>query len=391
MKKHQYLIVGGGMTAAAAMEGIRQADPQGDVGVISAEPSPPYDRPPLSKQLWTGKKDIDEIWRSVPEGIPIYHGRKAVELDLEGKMVTDQEGETYSYDRLLLATGGRPRRLPFGDEKIIYYRTIEDFRRLESLVESHSRFAVIGGGFIGSELAAALAMKGKQVSILFPGTGIGDRMFPADLSQFLNDYYRRHGVEVLAGEKAVGLDGNGTDLTLLTDRDRRISVEGVVAGIGIEPNTGLAQSAGLNIDNGIVVDEHLRASQPHVFAAGDVASFSDPLLGRRRVEHEDAANSMGEAAGRSMAGEAAAYEYSPMFYSDLFDMGYEAVGDLDARLETVADWQEPFRKGVVYYLKEGRVRGVLLWDIWGQVDAARELMADQTPATGDTLIGRLPV
>jgi 3-phenylpropionate/trans-cinnamate dioxygenase ferredoxin reductase subunit len=390
MKKHQYLIVGGGMTAAAAMHGIRQADSEGEIGVISAEPSPPYDRPPLSKQLWTGKKNIDEIWRSVPEGVPIYNGRKAVELDLEGKQLTDQEGDAYAYERLLLATGGRPRRLPFGEEKIIYYRTVETFRRLEALSESHSRFAVIGGGFIGSELAAALAMKGKEVSLLFPGAGIGHRMFPADLSQFLNDYYREHGVEVLAGEKAVGLEGDGTDLTLLTDQDRRIAAEGVVAGIGIEPNTGLAESAGLKIDNGIVVDEHLQTSRSEIFAAGDVASFPDPLLGRRRVEHEDAANSMGEAAGRSMAGEAAAYEYSPMFYSDLFDLGYEAIGDLDSRLETVADWQEPFRKGVVYYLKDGRVRGVLLWDIWGQVDAARELMAEQGPATRQSLTGRLP-
>jgi 3-phenylpropionate/trans-cinnamate dioxygenase ferredoxin reductase component len=150
----------------------------------------------------------------------------------------------------------------------------------------------------------------------------------------------------------------------------------VVFGVGVQPRTGLAAQAGLAVDNGIVVDEHLRTSAPDVFAAGDVARFPSAALGRPvRVEHEDAALSMGAAAGRIMAGSEEAYAHLPFFYSDLFDLGYEAVGILDARLETVVSWRKPFREGVVYYLDGDRVVGVLLWGIFGQVDAARALVS----------------
>ncbi|HET9515068.1 MAG TPA: FAD-dependent oxidoreductase, partial [Gemmatimonadales bacterium] len=154
----------------------------------------------------------------------------------------------------------------------------------------------------------------------------------------------------------------------------------------------LAEQAGLKVENGIVVDQFLRTSQPDVYAAGDVANFHNPSLdGRLRVEHEDNANTMGRIAGLNLAGRATPYDHLPFFYSDLFDLGYEAVGDTDARYQTVADWKEPFREGVVYYLKDGRVRGVLLWNTWGQVDHARSLIAEPGPFTPQTLPGRLPV
>jgi len=167
--------------------------------------------------------------------------------------------------------------------------------------------------------------------------------------------------------------------------------EVLVAGLGITPAVELAEQAGLPVDNGVLVDEFCRTSHPDVYAAGDVANFANPALGTRlRVEHEDNANTMGRTAGLNMAGRATAYDHLPFFYSDLFDLGYEAVGDLDARLETVADWKEPFREGVVYYLKNGRVRGVLLWNTWGQVDHARALIAERGPFTPRDLKGRLP-
>jgi NADPH-dependent 2,4-dienoyl-CoA reductase/sulfur reductase-like enzyme len=168
-------------------------------------------------------------------------------------------------------------------------------------------------------------------------------------------------------------------------------VDGVVAGIGIEQNVALARAAGLEVGDGVVVDTLLRTSHPDIYAAGDVASFSNPALGTRmRVEHEDNANTMGRHAGRNMAGEQAPYDHLPFFYSDLFDLGYEAVGELDARLEIVADWKEPFREGVQYYLRDGRVRGVLLWNVWEQVDAARRLIAAPGPFRAEDLVGRLP-
>ena len=153
----------------------------------------------------------------------------------------------------------------------------------------------------------------------------------------------------------------------------------------------LARAAGLTVKDGIEVDPQLRTSRPDIYAAGDVASFQNPALGKRiRVEHEDNANTMGAIAGRNMAGAGARYDHLPFFYSDLFDLGYEAVGDLDARHETYADWKEKYREGVVYYLEGGRVRGVLLWNTWGQVDAARALIAEPGPFRPEQLKGRLP-
>jgi NADPH-dependent 2,4-dienoyl-CoA reductase/sulfur reductase-like enzyme len=179
-------------------------------------------------------------------------------------------------------------------------------------------------------------------------------------------------------------------LTVLTESGRRIEANGVVAGIGVQPNVGLAAAAGLKVDNGIVVNRMLQTSHADVYAAGDVANFYDSVLAvHRRVEHEDNANQMGKAAGRAMAGDTTPYEHSPMFYSDLFDLGYEAVGELDSRLETVIDWQEPYQTGVIYYLKDQRVRGVLLWNVWGQVDAARRLIREPGPFRPGDLRGRL--
>ena len=185
MPNYTYLIVGGGMTAGAAVGGIAEVDPNGSVGLIGAESHPPYDRPPLSKGLWKGKA-LDSIWRKLPgQSVELRQGRKAVTLDAEHKRVTDDQGAVYTYDKLLLATGGTPRRLPFGGDDVIYFRTLDDYERLRGLTGRGRRFAVVGGGFIGSEVAAALAMTGEKVVMAFPGDGIGGRLFPADLSGFL--------------------------------------------------------------------------------------------------------------------------------------------------------------------------------------------------------------
>jgi len=396
MPQYKYLIIGGGMTGDAAITGIREVEPSAPIGVIGAERHLPYDRPPLSKALWKGKP-LDSIWRTKTDrrGVEFHVGRTARQLDLRARTVTDDQGTLYSFTTVLLATGGVPRRLPFGGDAIIYYRTLDDYHRLRGLAEQGRRFLVIGGGFIGSEIAAALAMDGKHVTLALPDLGIGARMYPADLSHFLTEFYREKGVEVITEARVVGLDPSGAQSTARVNvggASRALdAVDGVVAGIGIQPATVLAHEAGLEIDNGIIVNRELRTSHEHVFAAGDVAAFQNPALGVRiRVEHEDNANTMGRAAGQSMAGVLVAYDHLPFFYSDLFELGYEAVGILDARLETVADWKEPYREGVVYYLRDGRVRGVLLWNTWGQVDAARRLIAEPGPFRPADLTGRLP-
>ena len=357
MPQYEYLILGGGMTADAAVHGIREVDGTSQIGVIAAEPHAPYARPPLSKALWKGAKPESVQLGTADLGVELHLGRNALELDTRGRRVTDDQRTTYAYGKLLLANGGTPRRLPFGDS-IIYFRTVDDYQRLRSLADQKRRFAVIGGGFIGSEVAAALAMNQRQVTMVFPEAGIGGRIFPLDLAQFLNSYYREKGVEVLAGEHVAAVEVRGEETAVITQSGRELTVDGVVAGLGIEPNVALAKAAGLRVGAGVVVDESLRTNDPHVFAAGDVAEFFNPALGKwMRVEHEDNANTMGRMAGRSMAGQAVRYDHLPFFYSDLFDLGYEAVGELDSRAEVVADWKEKFREGVVYYLHDGRVRG----------------------------------
>jgi NADPH-dependent 2,4-dienoyl-CoA reductase/sulfur reductase-like enzyme len=389
MERYKYLIVGGGMTADAAVSGIREADTAGAIGLICSEENAPYNRPPLSKGLWK-RKDLNSIWRGTEkQGVTLHLGRKAVALDSTSKNVTDDQGTIYSFEKLLLATGATPRRLPFDDDSIIYYRTVKDYQHLRALAEKGGRFAVIGGGFIGWEIAAALAMNGKEVVMLFPGEAIGSHIYPVELARFLNEFYRQKGVNVVPGSSVVGLEKRGT--VVKTKSQGEFLVDGVVAGIGVTPNIELARLAGLEVENGIVVDELLRTTTPDIYAAGDVADFFNPALGKRlRVEHEDNANTMGRAAGRAMAGKDAPYHHLPFFYSDLFDLGYEAVGELDSRLETVADWKEPNREGVVYYLRDGRVCGVLLWNVWSQVDAARELIAAPGPFRPADLKGRLP-
>ncbi len=391
MTHYRYLIIGGGMTADAAVRGIRELDPKGALGIIGAESDPPYARPPLSKALWKGEP-LESVWRKTSEaGADLHLGRRATTLDPRKKRVLDDRGGEYSFDKLLLATGGTSRRLPFGGDSVIYFRTLDDYRRLRALATEPKTFAVIGGGFIGSEIAAALALQGCQVTMLFPEAGIGARVFPSDLARFLVGYYAEKGVDSWPGESVIAMSQQRGKTVLAMQSGRTLTVDAVVAGIGITPNTDLARAGGLGIDDGIVVDSQLRTTHPDVFAAGDVARFEAPGLGTRiRVEHEDNALTMGRAAGRSMAGDSSPYIHVPFFYSDLFELGYEAVGEMDPRGETLADWKEPFREGVVYYLRDGRVRGVLLWNVWGQVEAARQLIAEPGPFTAQALRGRLP-
>jgi NADPH-dependent 2,4-dienoyl-CoA reductase/sulfur reductase-like enzyme len=365
-------------------------DAEGSIGLISMEPDPPYTRPNLSKGLWKGRP-LEKIWRNTESlGAELYLGRKVTQLDPPKKYLRDDTGEEYTYDKLLLATGGSPIRLPFGDENIIYYRDFQDYQCLRAWTERGEYFLVIGGGFIGSEIAAALTMIGKKVVMVFPEASIGANIYPSDLSGFLNDYYREKGVEVIPDDLVASLEPTGDRSTVRTKSGRVFEVDGVVAGIGIRPNLELAQQAGLQVENGIVVDEHLLTSAPDIYAAGDVANFFHAALGKRvRVEHEDNAIKMGRLAGRNMAGADEPYAHIPMFYSDLFDLGYEAVGELSSKLETVADWEDPFKKGVVYYLGEDRVRGVLLWNVWDSVPEARALLSVPGPFRAVDLKGRL--
>jgi 3-phenylpropionate/trans-cinnamate dioxygenase ferredoxin reductase component len=386
---YRYVIVGGGMTGDSACRGIRDHDPDGSIAMFTAEQHDPYARPPLTKALWTGKEE-SSVWRGTPDlDVEIHHGRRIVELDLNSRTATDDTGDTHAYEKILLATGGAPRRLPSdGGAGVIYYRTLDDYRRLRGLAGDGVRAAVIGGGFIGSELAAALASNGCDVTIVFPDPGIGARLFPAELSSFVNDYYRGKGVTVVTDELVESVDPGA----VTTKDGTKIEADVIVAGLGIVPVTDLAEASGLEVDDGILVDEYGRAGgRDDVYAAGDAARFPVAALGgARRVEHEDHANTHGQVVGANMAGAGTPYHHLPFFYSDLFELGYEAVGDVDASLDTVAEWAEPNRKGVVAYVDgDGKARGFLLWDVWGKVDSARELIRAGSAVDNDTLRGLL--
>jgi 3-phenylpropionate/trans-cinnamate dioxygenase ferredoxin reductase component len=388
MRRYRYLIVGGGLTADGACKGIRERDPDGAIGVVADEAYPPYARPPLTKALWKGD-DEDTIWCGTADlGVDLRLGRTIVSLDLSARQATDDAGETYAYERLLLATGGRPRRLAFGGDEVIYFRTLGDYRRLRALTDSDARFLVVGGGFIGSEIAAALTMNGWPVTMVFPEPGIGARIFPADLSGFVTDYYRDKGVEVVADASVTGIERTNGVARVSTKDGRTLETDVILAGLGLEPRTELAAVAGLPVEDGIVVDEQGRVrGHEDVFAAGDVARFPATALNKTmRVEHEDHAKSHGRLAGINMAGADESYDHLPFFYSDLFDLGYEAVGELDPRHDTLNEWEEPNRKGVVYYLDaERHPRGVLLWNEFGRVDAARDLIRAHQPIEASTL------
>ena len=390
MKHYKYLIIGGGLAGDGATKGIRELDTDGSIGMISMEPDPPYMRPNLSKGLWKGRPE-EKIWRKTEERADLHLRRKAVQLDPAKKSVLDNEGDEYTYDKLLLATGGAPNHLPFGNGNIIYYRSFRHYKQLRSLTETGEDFIVIGGSFIGSELAAALTIVGKKVTMIFPGNTISENIFPSDLAHFLNDYYREKGVDVVTGESVASVQKEGGRITVRTGSGRAFEVDGVVAGIGIHPNLDLAKETGIKVENGILVNERLETSAPDIYAAGDAANFFHSALEKRtRVEHEDNAVQMGKVAGRNMAGASEAYTHIPMFYSDLFELGYEAVGEMNSKMETISDWQEqPFKKGVVYYMENGRVRGVLLWNVWEKVEEARALMRGKGPFKEKDLKGKI--
>jgi 3-phenylpropionate/trans-cinnamate dioxygenase ferredoxin reductase subunit len=392
MKKVKYLIIGGGMSADSAVRGIRSLDPVGSICLISNENVGPYNRPPLSKGLWKGKT-IDKIWRKTEkQNIDLTLSTHATRLDPANKSVQLNTGEEITFEKALLATGATPRKFPYAENSVNYFRYLSDYENLRSLTNSKEEFVIIGGGFIGSELAASLAGLGKSVTITFPEKWLCQRIFPAEIGSYLRDVFQENGIRIISEISIEGID-TVTSKSIVHIKNGQgqisdLSTDGLIAGLGVVPNISLAQDAGLSTENGIKVDPHFRTDQADIFASGDVANYFDPILKKnRRVEHEDHANATGMLAGRNMAGSDESYVYLPYFYSDLFDIGYEAVGDLDASLEVTIDWQEPYKKGVFYYQRDSHVVGILLWNFWGQLEKARTIIAEGQELTKNELPG----
>ena len=397
-KTFKYVVVGAGLTGSWAIEGIRTIDQSGSILLIGDESYLPYDRPPLTKKLWFGKKKVEDIFVRPQQYYADHHAdvvlnTKAEAIDPGGKTVTCRDGRVYHYEKLLLATGGSPRRLDIEGgnlDGIYYYRYLSDFVRLKEEVHAGTQALIIGGGFIGSEIAAALNINKAAVTMLMRETYLTEQALPTPLGQAIKADYIRRGVNIISEDSPVSIARRGTKFVTRTQRGKEITSDVVIVGIGIKPETQLAQSAGLAVENGIAVNEFLQSSVPDIYAAGDNANFPYAALGRRmRVEHWDNAINQGKTAGMNMAGAHTAYTYMPYFFSDLFDFGYEAVGLVSSKLETVADWQKENDTGVMYYLEDGKVRGAMMCNVWDKVDAARELIQSGHRLTAGELHGAI--
>lgn len=405
MYDYDYVLVGGGMAADSAARAIRKKDPDGSIAILGDEADPPYERPPLTKALWTDSDltpDDALLGTASATGTLVQLETRVVSIDREERSLQTDVHDHISYRKLLLATGGTPRQLDHpASERVIYFRTLADYRKLRAVSGAGKHVVVVGGGFIGTELACGLAVNDTRVTVVIPDDEVGARTYPPAIRKRLAAGFAQHDVTVLTGRQVTSIadddSGPAGGVVVTLADDSRVTADAVVAGLGIEPNIELARDSGLTLDHGgVVVDEFLQTSSPYIYAAGDIAVYPDKILGRRRVEHVDQAQSSGEAAGRNMAGAKHAYEHTPLFYSDLFDDGYEAVGTLDTRLDMVEDWApgEPGAQGVVYYLKQGAVQGVLLWNVWDATDKAREVLKEFSQAHSvekpDDLLGRIP-
>jgi NADPH-dependent 2,4-dienoyl-CoA reductase/sulfur reductase-like enzyme len=395
-EKYNYIVAGSGLTGASAVEGIRELDKGKPLLLIGEEKYLPYDRPPLTKKLWFGQQQVKDIFLHDQKfydesGISLALGTCVVSIDTRRKIIVDDKEKEYAYVKLLLATGGTPRRLPIpGGELdgICYYRYLNDYLEIRRRADEGASAVVIGGGFIGSEIAAALTVNKLDVTMIFPEEYICSRVFPRSLGEAMQSRYLEREIRVLNNDKPVSFAKKGSRFVTRTQNGEEIESDIVIVGIGIAPDIKLAQNAGLNTSNGITVNEYLQTSDPDIYAAGDNAFFPYQALGQQmRIEHWDNALKQGKLAGRNMAGANEAFTYLPYFFSDLFEFGYEAVGEVDSRLQTFTDWQKENHTGVIYYLSDGKVRGVMMCNISKKLKTARELIRRNEKLNPDSLAG----
>lgn len=378
MESYKYLIIGNGVSADAAVNGIREMDTSGRIGILGEEPYPTYSRSLLSKGLWLGAQP-SSLWRSTyKENVVLHLNTKAISIDPDNHIVLDSAGVAYSYEKLLIATGGTPKHLPCPCDGVIYLHNLSDYYKLRSYYDCGERFVVVGCGYTGSEIAAALAMNGKSVTMIFPEPYIGYQKFPKKFSTFLNTYYQEQGVSLICEQSIASVNREKETFIVKTTKGEVLEADGVVVGMGNIPATELALSAKLSVDDGIVVNNLLQTSNPDIFSSGDVANFYNPLLDKRlRAEHASAAVTMGKVAGRNMAGALEEYSYLPYAYSEFFEIGFDAIGEISSDMEIVEDWDELYRKGIIYYLRDGFVRGGVAVGMWDKMDTIRKMIASK--------------
>ncbi|MDQ0687360.1 3-phenylpropionate/trans-cinnamate dioxygenase ferredoxin reductase subunit [Streptomyces achromogenes] len=379
-----YVIVGASLAGAKAAQALREEGFDGSLILIGEESERPYERPPLSKGYLMGKDAREQIYVHPPQwyaehGVDLRLGTAVTALDPAPHEVTLADGSRLGYAELLLATGSSPRRLPVPGadlDGVLYLRTVQDSDRIKDAFSSASRVVVVGAGWIGLETAAAARAAGVEVTVLERAELPLLRVLGREVAQVFADLHRDHGVDLRLGVQVAELTGSlGTvDGVRLSD-GTRIDADAVIVGVGIVPNTGLAQAAGLQVDNGILTDERLRTSVPGIYAAGDVANAFHPLLDRRiRVEHWANALHQPQTAARAMLGREAAYDRVPYFFSDQYDLGMEYAGYAEpgGYDQVVFRGDVGAREFIAFWLARGRVlagMNVNIWDVTEPIQA----------------------
>ncbi|KAM4620578.1 apoptosis-inducing factor 1, mitochondrial isoform 5-T5 [Polymixia lowei] len=459
-----YLLIGGGTASFAAARSIRARDPGAKVLIVTDEPDLPYMRPPLSKELWfsddpsvtdtlrfkqwNGKErsiyfqppsfyiSPEDLASTENGGVAVLTGRKVLHMDVRGNKVQLDDDTEISYDKCLIATGGEPRNLQVieraGEEvmkRTTLFRKIEDFKALDKVSRNVKSITIIGGGFLGSELACALGRRSNESDLevvqMFPEKGNMGKVLPEYLSNWTTEKVKKEGVKVITEALVKSVTYKDDKVEIQLKDGRVVNTDHIVAAVGLEPSVDLAKSAGLEVDSdfgGYRVNAELQA-RSNIWVAGDAACFYDIRLGRRRVEHHDHAVVSGRLAGENMTGASKPYWHQSMFWSDLGpDVGYEAIGIVDSSLPTVGVFakatakdtpkaateksgtgirseseteavavspvasstpspspmqqQDEYGKGVIFYLRDKVVVGIILWNVFNRMPIARKIIKD---------------
>jgi 3-phenylpropionate/trans-cinnamate dioxygenase ferredoxin reductase subunit len=398
VSERTFVIVGASLAGAKAAETLREEGFDGRVVLIGAEGARPYERPPLSKEYLRGEAGREKVWVHDDERyysrtqIDLRMGTEVTAVDPGGRTVELAGGERLAFDALLLATGAQPRRLdvPGADlDEVYYLRTVEDSDRLRERIERGGRLVVVGAGWIGAEVAASARQRGCEVTLLEMTKVPLERVLGPELGAVYRDIHTDNGVTFRGETRISSFEGAGSVERVVTD-DGPLDCDFAVVGVGVAPRVALAEAAGLEVDNGILVDERLRTSAEGIYAAGDVANAYHPLLQQRiRVEHWANALNQGPAAARSMLGRDEPYEQVPYFFSDQYDVGMEYAGHATDWDEVVFRGDPAAREFIAFWLRDRRVlagMNVNVWDVnediqalvraGKQVDVARLTDAD---------------
>jgi 3-phenylpropionate/trans-cinnamate dioxygenase ferredoxin reductase subunit len=381
MTEQTLIIVGASLAGAKAAEALRERGFEGRVVLIGSEPERPYERPPLTKDYVRGESERDKVFVHDPgfydeHQIELISGVTATAIDAAHSKVTLESGDELEYDRLLITTGAEPRRINVpgaGLDGIHYLRTLDDSTVLRERLNAGGRVAVVGAGWIGSEFAASARQRGLEVALIDPLELPNARVFGSEVGSFYRDVHAQHGVELLLGDGVESFVGDGSVKAVKTSSGKTVDCDFAVVGIGVAPRVDLARQAGVEVDDGIVVDQRLASSVPNVFAAGDVAGAWHPFFQQRiRVEHWANALNQGPAAARSMLGDETSYDRLPYFFSDQYDVGMEYSGH-------ARDWDRVVIRGdrdsgefIAFWLHERRVvagMNVNVWDVNEHVQA----------------------